>query len=83
MLSGQSRPQSVDRACLSPIGSVTQAMHAKEILGQNGISVTVVRNDPSTTKHGCAYAISYPCEQERTIRGILRKAGFRWHGGVR
>ncbi len=72
-----------DGVCLSPIGSVTQAMHAKDVLARSGIYVSVVRNDPSQTRHGCAYAISYPCEEERTVRGALRRAGFRWRGGGR
>lgn len=69
--------------CLSPAGSITQAMHAKEVLLRGGVAVTVVRNDPSATKSGCAYAISYPCERERTVRNLLRAAGIRWRGGSR
>lgn len=72
-----------DETCTAPIGSVTQAMHARDILARNGIPVTVVRNDPATTRHGCAYAISYPCEKERVIRAALRSAGIRWRGGTR
>ena len=69
--------------CIAPVGSITQALHARDVLARNGVSVTVVRNDPAQTRHGCAYAISYPCEQERQIRSILRGAGIRWRGGVR
>lgn len=81
-INGDRRDPSGD-ICTVPIGSVTQAMHARDILARNGIPVTVVRNDPAATRHGCAYAISYPCEKERAIRAALRSAGIRWRGGVR
>lgn len=68
--------------CVAPIGSITQALRARDVLAREGIGVTVVRNDPAATRHGCAYAISYPCDRERQIRGALRGAGFRWRGGV-
>lgn len=70
-------------ACVAPIGSITQALRARDLLARDGVAVTVVRNDPTATRHGCAYAISYPCDRERQIRSILRGAGFRWRGGTR
>ncbi|MBQ3639571.1 MAG: DUF3343 domain-containing protein [Clostridia bacterium] len=69
--------------CLSPVGSITQALRARDVLAREGIGVTVVRNDPAATRHGCAYAISYPCDRERQIRGILRGAGLRLRGGAK
>ena len=69
--------------CLAPVGSITQAMRAKEVLARGGIAVTVVRNDPATTGSGCAYAVSYLCAQERTVRRLLRGAGIRSRGGGR
>ena len=69
--------------CIAPVGSITQALHARDVLARDGIAVTVVRNDPAKTRHGCAYAISYSCERERQIRNALRGAGIRWRGGAR
>lgn len=69
--------------CLLPIGTVTQAMRAREVLARGGISAIVVRNDPAATGAGCAYAVSYPCEREREARRLLRGAGIRRHGGGR
>ncbi len=71
------------KMCLVPIGAITQAMHAKEVLARGGIVATVVRNDPAATGYGCAYAVSYPCEQEREARRLLRRAGIRSRGGGR
>ena len=71
------------RYCVAPVGSVTQAVHARDALAREGVPATVVRNDPATTRHGCDYAISYPCERERTVRAALRSAGIRWRGSAR
>ena len=67
--------------CSVPVGSITQAMHARELLGRRGIRAEVVRNDPASSRSGCAYAVSCSCSQERTVRSILRSAGFRRNGG--
>ena len=67
--------------CLAPVRAITQAMHARDILTRGGITATVVRNDPAATGSGCAYAVSYPCERERTVRRLLRGAGIRPRGG--
>ena len=79
---GNRRDGGSERLCVAPIGPITQALYAREILARHGVPVTVVRNDPAATRPGCAYAISYPCERERTVRAALRGAGIRWHGGV-
>lgn len=76
-------PIQTQAVCTLAIGSITQAMHAKEALLRGGVAATVVRNDPATTKSGCAYAISYPCRQEKTVRSLLRGAGIRWRGSAR
>lgn len=75
--------QTSGKLCLSPIGAITQAMRAKEVLARGGIMATVVRNDPAATGYGCAYAVSYPCEQEREVRRLLRRAGIHPRGGGR
>ncbi len=69
--------------CLLSIGAVTPAMRAREVLLRGGIPATVVRNDPAATGSGCAYAVSYPCGQERLARRLLRGAGIRARGGGR
>lgn len=75
--------QTNGKLCLLPIGAITQAMRAKEVLARGGIPATVVRNDPAATGFGCAYAVSYPCEQDRAVRRLLRGAGIRARGGGR
>ena len=69
--------------CLWPIGSITQAMHAREVLSRGGVAATVVRNDPAATGSGCAYAVSFPSGKEQIARKLLRGAGFRRRGGGR
>ena len=69
--------------CLAPVGAITQAMRAKEVLAHGGIAATVVRNDPAATGYGCAYAVSYPCGQEREVRRLLRRVGIRPRGGIK
>ena len=69
--------------CLLPVGTVTRAMHAKEVLARGGIAAVVVRNDPAATGSGCAYAVSYACGREREVRRLLRADGIRPYGGKR
>ena len=75
--------QSNGGLCIAPVGAITQAMHARDVLARGGIAATVVRNDPAATGSGCAYAVSYPCERERMARRLLRGAGIHPRGGGR
>ena len=44
---GNRRDGGSERLCVAPIGPITQALYAREILARHGVPVTVVRNDPA------------------------------------
>ena len=52
--------------------NMTNAQRALSVLSAGGISAAVVGLDPSMTKNGCAYGVSFPCaaagEAERLLR---------------
>ena len=70
------------KACLAVIGSMTQAMKAQRALANAAIFAKVEKADSSMTRRGCAYAVSYACEQEANVREVLRNAGIRVRGGT-
>ena len=65
--------------CFAEIGSVTNAMQARSLLAKNAVFCEVVQGNSANGKRGCAYAISYECQYERTVRNILKGAGIRVH----
>ena len=70
--------------CVAVIGSMTQAMRAQSILASAAIRASIVKADSSKTGSGCAYALSYSCEQDDNVRGVLYNAGIRprnFYGG--
>jgi len=66
------------RNCAVTLGSLTQAMQAQEKLAGAAVRAEVVKADSSRTKNGCAYALSFPCEQARIVERILQGAGIRY-----
>ena len=70
--------------CLAVIGSMTQAIRAQRVLANAAVRAEVVKADTGDSRHGCAYALSYPCAQGATVRALLRSNGVRvraYHGG--
>ena len=67
--------------CLIVIGSLTQTMKAQNALSNAAIFSRVEKADSATARHGCAYALSYPCSQEANVRAVLKNAGIRGRGG--
>ena len=68
--------------CLAEIGTVTQAMKAQNALTVSAIPSKVIKSRSS--RHGCIYAVSYPCGIESDVRDILGKIGIsisRWSKG--
>lgn len=65
--------------CSAVIGSMTQAIRAQRVLADAAIRAEVVKADASVTRYGCAYAVSYPCSQDRNVREVLRNARIRVH----
>lgn len=70
--------------CVAVIGSMTQSMRAQSILASAAIRSSVVKADSSRIGGGCAYALSYSCEQDDNVRSVLFNAGIRplgFYGG--
>ncbi len=72
--------------CVCVIGSVTQTMRAQKLLSAKGIRTDLIKADAEQTGDGCAYALSYSCMQNDTVRVILQNAGIAprgFYGGGR
>ena len=70
------------RGCTAGIGSLTQTMRAQKALAASAIPSRVIKSDVSS-RHGCAYALSFSCEQERNVRHVLETARIsvkQWNG---
>ncbi len=63
--------------CLAVIGSMTQAIRAQKVLSGAAIRAEVVKSEGGRTLGGCAYALSYPCAQDKNVRTVLQNAGLR------
>lgn len=76
--------QKQNSCCFAAIGSMTQAMRAQKILADAAIRTEIVGVDALHSRRGCAFALSYPCSQERNVRTVLGGAGIRvrdFYGG--
>ncbi len=71
------RNHAKDGRCAAGIGSMTQAMQAQHALLAAAIRSEIIAADGRLTGNGCAYAISYSCEQEQNVKAVLRNAGIR------
>ena len=72
--------------CVAVIGSMTQAMRAQSVLASAAIRSNVIKADSSKTGRGCAYALSYSCEQDDNVRVVLYQSGIRprdFYGGLK
>ena len=66
--------------CVAAIGSMTQALAAQRVLGAEGFLTGVEAVDPTKTRRGCSYGVSFFCAYENRIREILKRAGLRVRG---
>lgn len=64
-------------SCIATVGSVTQTMKAQGLLNSAAIYSRVVKADPASERRGCAYALAFPCSEERRLRAVLRAGGVR------
>lgn len=60
--------------CIASIKSVTAAEKARRELLRDGIDCSVVSLDPTLTKRGCAWGISFGCYDTADAKRILRNA---------
>ncbi|MBE6632709.1 MAG: DUF3343 domain-containing protein [Ruminococcaceae bacterium] len=73
--------QGTPGTCNAVIGSVTQAMRAQRLLVGGKVMARVIKASPKETGRGCAYAVTYPCQQADEARELLRRGGIRIRGG--
>ena len=66
--------------CVAMIGSMTQALRAQRVLANAALRAEIVKADSALTRRGCAYALSYSCNQDGNVRTILENAGIRVRG---
>ena len=71
------RNQTKNRECVAVIGQMTQTMQAQSLLAMAGVRAEVIKADSLPNRHGCAYALSFSCEQMQTAERILYNAGLR------
>ena len=67
--------------CTIPVGSVTRAMRARDVLALAAIPANVVSADAAAIRRGCAYAVALSCDRVQAARRILRDAGFSLRAG--
>ena len=65
-----------EASCLCVVGTFTQAMQIQTILARANIKTEIIKSD-GDGRHGCAYALSYPCQMEEEIRQTLRGSDIR------
>ena len=71
------RNQTEKNACVAVIGSMTRTMRAQSVLASAAIRAQIIKADSLQGKHGCVYALSYPCSQAGNVKRILSDAGVK------
>ena len=61
------------KQCTAALGSLTYAIKAQRALAENGLACEIVKLDSSMTRRGCAYGVTFSCEEQRAVRSILGK----------
>lgn len=72
--------------CIVTMKTMTNALRAKTALSAKGIRADVLNLDPSVTARGCAYGVSFFCEDSESVKRILDAKGIvfgEWIGGGR
>jgi hypothetical protein len=61
------------------LNTITNALHAKEILEKNGFKVNLSRLPREAAGNGCGYCIHVNRDIEKAI-GVLKNAGVKVYG---
>lgn len=70
------RSNSSDGHCTALIGSMTLSMKARTALAREAIPSSTVKVNSSSTRHGCAYGVSFDCAQAQNVQIILDRVGI-------
>ena len=58
--------------CIATARNITGAIKIRDALMRSGIRAEIVSVDATLTRHGCAYGVSFDCENEAQIKRILK-----------
>lgn len=61
------------QSCVAAIGSLTLAVKAQNALLSESVRAAVRSLSPGETRGGCAFGVTFPCEEEGKVRAILRR----------
>lgn len=64
--------------CLISIKNLTAAQMAKKALLREGIYTSIVSVDPTLTKSGCSYGLSFSCAEGDAVRRVLNRAQINY-----
>lgn len=64
--------------CAFALKSMTHAIKAKKALSDYYVDAEIIKLDPSMTKKGCAYGVSFNCVNLSTAQEALRKWSVRY-----
>lgn len=63
--------------CTAVLGSMTAALQAEHALSAASLWGTIVKVGSGNARSGCAYGITFPCSQKRSVTEILSESGIR------
>ena len=70
--------QSKTNMCLISIKNLTAAQMAKKALLREGIYTSIVSVDPTLTRAGCSYGLSFNCAEGEAVRRTLDRASINY-----
>ena len=63
------KPQST--VCIAAVGSLTLSLKAQRILQEAGLTARVVSLLREETRQGCAYGVSFSCDEKPLVKATL------------
>ena len=62
--------------CSAELVSETAAIRAQKLLSGLAIQSSIINVGQSSSRRGCAYGISFDCNQKANVERVLRNAGI-------
>ena len=64
--------------CIIALRSMTYAIKAKNTLQDSYIDCEIVKLEPSMTKKGCAYGVSFNCVNTNNVINAMKKSSINY-----
>ncbi len=64
------------KSCVAVLNSLTVAQKAQKVLSAAAIPVSVGKTNSSNAHRGCAWSISFSCNQRENVERVLSIAGI-------